>query len=173
MENQANSKSIIVNYGLYLGVISILMSVTLYALGMHLEPHWSVAVVGFLVTIALIVIGIKKFKEANEGFLSWGQAVKIGVGIALISSIIVMAYQLIFMNYIEPDFIAQTMEKQNQVMIDAGYTEEQMETATAMSEKMKSPAIISAMNILGGVFIGFIISAIAGAFMKESEEEQY
>ncbi len=173
MENQANSKNIILNYGLYLGGISVLMSLTLYALGMHLDAHWSVGIVGFLITVALIVIGIKKFKEANGGFTSWGQAVKIGVGIALISSIIVAVYQLIFMAFIEPDFMAQIAEKQNQVMIDSGYTEEQMEAAKGMSEKMQSPAILSAMNILGGVFVGFIISAIAGAIMKKSEEEQY
>ena len=47
MENQANSKNVILNYGLYLGVASILLSLIIYATGNHLEPHWFFSVILF------------------------------------------------------------------------------------------------------------------------------
>ena len=172
MENQVSSKSIILNYGLYLGVASII-SLIMYALGMHLEQNWISGTLGFVVMIVLIVLGIKKFKELNGGFLSWGQAVKIGVGITVISALISVVYQQIFINFIEPDYMNQMMEIQNQKMVDMGYTEEQIEAGNAMANKMKGPFISSAMAIIGGAVIGFIVSAIAGAFMKESAEEEY
>ncbi len=172
MENQVNSKSIILNYGLYLGIASVLISLIMYALGMYLEQNWIAIILSFVIMIILIVLGIKKFKETNEGFLSWGQAVKIGVGIAIISGVISIIYQQIFINFIEPDFMNQMMEIQNQKMLDAGYSEERIDAAKEMSEKMGT-LTDSAMSLIGTAFIGFIISAIAGAIMKESKEEEY
>ena len=43
MENQVNSKNLIVNKGGTLGVAMVLVSIIMYATGNHLEPHWSVS----------------------------------------------------------------------------------------------------------------------------------
>lgn len=173
MENQANSKSFIINNGVILGVLGILISVTLYAMGMHLDPHWSIGILQFILMIAIIVLGISQFKKANGGFLSWGQGVKIGVGIAILSALISVIYNYIFITFVEPDFMAQVMEVQNQKLLDQGRSQEQIEAANAMTEKFKSPLFASAFGIIGSAIGGFIISAIAAAIMKKSEEETY
>lgn len=174
MENQkTTSKSIILNYGLYLGIASVLISLIVYAMGDSLSPHWSVSILGFIVLIALIVMAIKKYKEVNGGFISWGQAVKIGVGVAIISAVISIAYQQVFVNFIEPDFMMQAMEMQNQRMLDQGMTSEQIEAANKFGENFQGPLISSAIGLVVAAFLGFVVSAIAGAVMKESSEEQY
>jgi hypothetical protein len=171
MENQTSSKSIILNYGLYLGVISILISAVVYAMGDHLKPHWSVSLLNIVTMIALIIMGIKKFKDENGGFMSWGQAVKVGVGLTVISTLIVIAYNLIFMTFIEPDFMQQVLAVQEQAWVDQGMSSEQTEAAKEMMLKFQSPLISSAFGLVVAAFIGFIFSAIAGAVMKA--EEQY
>lgn len=173
MENQANSKSIILNYGLYLGVAGILVNVIVYAMGAHLDPHWSVSLAQGVFLVGLIVLGIKKYKEANGGFLSWGQGVKVGVGIAIIAGLIGAIYNYIFMNFIEPEFMTQLMEVQNQKLLDQGLTEEQIEASNEMGKAFQGPLIMSAFAIIGSAIVGFIISAIAAAVMKKSEEETY
>ncbi|MBT7134606.1 MAG: DUF4199 domain-containing protein, partial [Polaribacter sp.] len=40
MENQVNSKNLIVNKGLTLGAAMVLFSLVMYATGNLLEPHW-------------------------------------------------------------------------------------------------------------------------------------
>ena len=52
-------------------------------------------------------------------------------------------------------------------------TEEQIEASKSMMETFSSPAITSAIGIIAAAFFGFIISAIAGAIMKRTEEDQY
>ncbi|GGH02129.1 hypothetical protein GCM10011416_21140 [Polaribacter pacificus] len=174
MENQkATSKSIILNYGLYLGIISVLLSLIVYAMGDAHTPHWSISLIGFALLVVLIVLGIKKYKESNDGFISWGQAVKVGVGIALISAVISIAYQQVFVNFIEPDFMNVAMELQNQRMIDQGLTSEQIDAANEMGKNFSGPVISSAIGLIVSAFLGFVISAIAGAIMKQSKEEQY
>ena len=123
--------------------------------------------------IGILVWGIKSFKSENGGFLSWGQGVKIGVGIAVLAGLINVIYSYIFMNFIEPDFMNQMMEVQNQMYIDTGMTEEQIENANEMSKKFQSPGITAAMGIIAYAIGGFIVSAIGAAIMKKSEENQY
>jgi MFS family permease len=173
MENQVSSKSLIINFGIYLGIATVLTSLITYALGMHLDQHWSVSVISGILFIGLIVFGIKKHKENNEGFLSWGQGVKIGVGIAIVAALIGTIYNYLFMTFLEPDFLNQVMEVSNQKLLDQGQTEEQIEAINKMSEAFKSPLLIAAMGIIGSAVGGFIVAAIAAAIMKKSEEETY
>ncbi|MFK5878671.1 MAG: DUF4199 domain-containing protein [Flavobacteriaceae bacterium] len=172
MENQTtSSKSIMINYGLILGLISILISVTVYATGHTYDQHWSVGVVSFLIMVAVIVMGIKKFKESNGGFLKLGEAIKIGMGIALISGIVSVVYTFIFTSYIEPDFFTNLIQVQEQKWIDAGMADDQIENAKVMMEKMSGFSMTAGFAVIGSVFFGFIISLISGLIMKESDEE--
>lgn len=173
MENQAPSKGIMLNYGAMLGVASVLVSVAVYAMGHHLEQDWRMGLINFALMIIIIALGIKKYKQSNAGWLSFGQAVKVGVGIAIISAVIGIIYNLIFTNVIEPDFMNQLLEKQREIWTENNMTEEQIESAEGMFATFSSPAITSAISIVAAAFFGFIISAIAGAIMKKSPEDQY
>ena len=174
MENQENtSKQIMLNYGLLLGFSTILINVAVYAMGKTYDPHWSVGVLSLFITVVAIILGIKKIKELNSGFLSLSEALKTGLGIALISGLIGVVYTLIFTNFIEPEFFSRTLEVSQQKMMEAypNFSDEQLEASTEMAKKMSGPFISSAMAIIGSLFVGFIISLIAGAIMKKSDEE--
>ena len=172
MENQkVSTKQIMINYGAMLGLISVLISVTVYAMGQSYDQHWSIGVIGFAVMIILIALGIKKVKTSNDGFLSLGEALKTGLGIALISGLISVVYTYLFTTIIEPDFFTNLAQIQEDKWIDAGMTDEAMESASAMMEKMSGPFITSAISIIASLFFGFIISLITGLIMKESNEE--
>ena len=172
MENQTtSSKSIMINHGVILGVISILISVIVYALGKTYDQHWSVGVIGILAMITIIAMGIKKVKAGNGGFLTLGEGIKTGLGIALISGIIALVYNYIFMAMIEPEYFTTLAQIQEQKWIDQGLTDEQIEGAKVMMEKMSGPGMSSAIAIAFSLFLGFIISLITGAIMKEAKEE--
>ncbi|WP_347174662.1 DUF4199 domain-containing protein [Polaribacter uvawellassae] len=173
MENQASSKSIILNYGLYLGIASVLINLVNYAIGDYLKPHWSIGVLSGIIMIVIIVFAYKKFKEINGGFMSWGQSLKIGVGLTVISAIIVIVYQQLFQNFIEPEYMQQMLMVQEQTWTDQGMTSEQIDAAKTMMQKFQGPLISSAIGIVVAAFFGFVVSAITGAIMKKSEEEQY
>lgn len=172
MENNNNSsKALILNYGLILGGIAILISLIQYALGEHLSPKPVYGIVSFVLMILAIVFGVKNLKKANHGYISFGEAIKVGVGIAVVSAIISIVYNLIFINFVEPDFIDQMLQKQEQDMFNKGMNEKQIEAAMGMANKMKGPFISSAVGIVASAFFGFVISAITGAIVKKSKEE--
>ena len=175
MENQASSKSIILNNGLYYGLISVVASLVIYALGMHLDPtggYINFAVMAFVI-IAFPIFGMSQFKKQNNSFMSWGQGVKIGLGIVVIGTIIGILYQYVFTTFIEPDFFTQVEEVTKQALLDAGSTEEQIEMQMEMQSKFQGTPIGYATGFIFMTFIGFVVSAIVAAVKKKSEEEQY
>ena len=173
MENQTSSKGISLNNGLYLGLVVVVTALILYAMGKSLELQWVSSVVGFVATVAFIIIGIKQFKTNNGGFISWGQGVKIGMGIVMISALITIAYTILFTTVIEPDIQAQAMEVQKQAWVDQGLSDEQIESAVEMAEKFQGPGIAAAFILVFSAFIGFVVSAIVSAIMKKSEDDGY
>ena len=164
-------KQIMINNGVLLGGISVLIGVILYATNNHVQPHWSYAVVGSLIFIAIVVLGIKKFKEANGGFLSLGQALKIGIGIALISALFGLAWQLLMTNVLDPDYADKILDVQREQFLERqpDMSQEQLDKTMEMVSGFSSPIFGAAVQILGGLFFGFIVSLIAGLVMKKED----
>ncbi|MFC7357046.1 DUF4199 domain-containing protein [Jejudonia soesokkakensis] len=174
METQkASVKKIALSYGLILALLTIGLSVIVYVMGMHTQQPWWQSLTGFLISIGCIVYGIKAFKADNGGFLSLGEALKTGLGIALVAGLLGGLFTLLFVTVIEPDFAIQMMETSRDKMIESNpnMTDEQMDMALSIQEKMMSPGILFAISIISTLFIGFIISLIAGLIMKVNKPE--
>ncbi len=174
MENQQSispSKTIL-TYGIFFGLASVLVSVANYSFGNIYKPHWSLSIINYLLLIVFIVLALKAYREQNGGYLKLSDALKIGIGISLLAGIISMLYFLVFVNYIEPDFIAKTGEVQEQIMyerfpdMDEALIEQQVE----MSKKFMTPTIMSAFILAASLFSGLIFSLVIGLFMKKSED---
>jgi len=174
MKNQTTSpKQIMLNYGLMLGFASILFQVALYAMGKIYDPHWSIAIVSIVITSVIIVFGLKLVKQGNDGFLSLGEALKTGLGIALISGLVYVAYLFVFTSFIEPEYFTTMADVQHQKMLEnyPQMTDEQLEATSAMTEKMSGMGMTAAFTLIGSLFFGFIISLIAGLIMKKSAQD--
>jgi len=174
MENQKSSTtSIMLNYGLILGFVSILLAVANFAFGDVYKPHWISSVVSAVASIAIIVLGIKKIKENNGGYLKLGEALKTGLGIALISGIIYVIYFFVFTNYVEPEYFTNLAKVQEVTLMETypNFSDEQMESAMAMSQKMSGFGMVAAIALIMSLFFGFIVSLIGGLIMKKVEEE--
>ncbi|WP_271766392.1 DUF4199 domain-containing protein [Aquimarina algiphila] len=173
MENdKASTKKIIINYGVILGVLSVLMGVVIYITDGYTEQNWIHTVIGLAIMLGVIVYGIKAYKTTNGGFLQLSEALKIGLGIALIGGIISVIWTILLMNVIEPDIVNQINEAQREQMIERfpDMSEEQMNQSLEMAKKFTSPYIISAFALIWSLFIGFIISLIAGLVMRQKQD---
>ena len=175
MENQAGiiKKSIMLNFGLILGFVSIIIQLLNYVFGDIYEPHWGLMVVSFAVTTVVIILGIKKLKEGQDGLLSLGEAIKTGLGIALISAIVYSIYLVLFVNVIEPEFFARIAQIQEQTIIDnyPELSDEQLESAIGNAAMFNSIGVHVTMTLIFSLFFGLIISLIGGLVMKKEENE--
>jgi len=66
MENQtATAKKFVLNYGMLLGIVSVLFGVVMYVTNVHLDPGPVYSIIGFSILIVIISLAIKAFKTAN------------------------------------------------------------------------------------------------------------
>lgn len=174
MENsKASSKSIILNYGLLLGILSVVLGVILYVTNAYLDANWVYGTISFLIIVAVVVLGINAFKKQNHNFLSLKEAIKIGLGITLIAGIISVIWQLILMNILEPNYMDQLADMQREQMINnfPNMTDSQINDAMAMNAKFSSAWFVAAIALIGSLFQGLIIGLIAGLIMKNKNPQ--
>jgi len=174
MDNQNPSiKTTIINFGLVLGGITVVFQLMLFFLDMHYKNDSSVGIVSLVIMIGLLLYAFIHYKKSNEGFISLSEALKIGLGIALISALLGVVYTQILVNFLDPD----TMKKQLELSMETlrsknpEMPQEALDSARSIQEKMSSPLILSAVQIIFALFIGFIISLIGGLIVKKSRPE--
>lgn len=174
MENQKiTTAKTALNFGLILGGISLVYSLMLFFLDMHYQGETATSLIGYALLIGLVLWAIMHFKKNNDGYISLSEALKTGVGTALISAIIVCIYTIIMIQYLDPEFLDKSIEYQKQKMLQENpeISVESVNKMFDMQKEFSGPFIISGFIIIFNLFFGFIISLIVGLIVKKSKPE--
>lgn len=171
MENsQPKTGQFALIYGLILGTVGIAFSLMLYFMDLTYQQSWANSVVGIAILVAVVVIGVFQYKKANGGFLTLAQALKVGMGVALVGALISVVYTMIFTSVIEPEFWDKTFEASKAAMLEnSKLTPEQVDATIAQQRQfywMTYPFIL-----ITNIFLGFITALIAGLIMKKAPSE--
>ena len=174
MENQkVTTAKTALNYGLLLGGINVVYGLMLYFLDMHYQNETITSLIGYAFLIGVILWGIMQFKKTNNGYLKLSEALKTGVGTALISGIVIAIYIVIMSQYLDPDFLDKTIEYQKQKMLQENpeISVENVNKIFDMQKEFSGPFITSGFIIIFNLFFGFIISLVVGLILKKSQPE--
>lgn len=169
-ENQAKTGKWALTFGILLGVLNIAFGLILYSMDMHYQGGMPVIVVSILMSLALIIVGLIQFKKENNGYISFGQGLKVGVGICLIGGIIGLLFNQLMMGVIDPDTMAKAMEYQKQqLMATSKLTVEQIDAQMEMGKKFATPLMQLTLGTLFSIILGFFLSIIPALVLKKSE----
>ncbi|WP_435579441.1 DUF4199 domain-containing protein [Gilvibacter sp.] len=171
MENpQPSVKNIALNYGALWGLGSIVIGVLTYVTNTYMERPWWSTVLGVAIMIGAIVMGYKAFLKQNGGYMSLGEALKTGMGVTLIASLIGAVWMYLFITVVEPGFVDQVVENAQVQMLERqpDMPQEQMDAAMEMTRNFTQPWIMVTISIVGTLFMGFITSLITGLIMKRN-----
>lgn len=169
METQkASVKKVALPNGLILGFILVFIVVIMYATDMFQEGTQWPMYIYYLIYPFLIGYFVHSYRNKNGGFLSLGEALKIGITSAVIGGLVYVIYNIIFVTLIEPDFSAQMLEVAKDQMYEQNpnMTEEQADLALGFAEKFSNPFLGGAFWIIMSAFFGFIYSLISGLIFK-------
>jgi hypothetical protein len=170
-DSKSPFKSLAYNYGLYLALISILTAVLIYALNLDPE-NITISIVTTLLTIAVYFFGLSALKKAQHGFMSLGEAIKLGLAIAVVGGVFAAVYGYIHYTFIYPEFIEIVRENALMEMQEraTGASSAELEQGMKMTEMFTSPLAMSLFSIVGSLIFGLIISLILGLIMKKTQE---
>ncbi len=171
-ETTISIKKHIIKYGLSLALIWIVYSFILYLADNNNDKTLIFPLIEILMHISVIVSAFYTYKSANGGFLKLSEALKIGVGIAIIGGISAMVWNIIVMEIIEPNMLEQILEKSRNNIIEQNpeMTEEQVNENIAVVKKLNAPYPMSIIIFATNTFLGFMISLIGGAIMQKNRD---
>lgn len=170
-------KKNILTFGLISGlIVSGLISIT--AICYQRQDFEGNMVLGFSVMIlafAFIFVGIKNYRDKfNNGIISFGKAMQVGLSIAFIASTMyVLTWVIAYYNFM-PDFMevmtAQNIEK---LKLDKQLTNAEMTAKVAeinnMKELYKSPLMVVLFTYLEIFPIGIIVTLISALILKRKQ----
>lgn len=166
-QNQPKIGNFSLNYGVILGAISVVFGLMLYSMDAHANQDTSSQVIGIVLAVAITIWGIFNFRKANGGLLSLGQAIKLGIGIALISGIIYIIYLIFLSSVLDTEFITKIAENTKAAAEEAGVMSsaqiDQQYQGTIDYFWVSYPIIL-----IFNIIIGLVIGLIGGLIFKKS-----
>ncbi|MEB8329453.1 DUF4199 domain-containing protein [Flavobacteriaceae bacterium KMM 6897] len=172
-ENKPNTGKIALNFGLILGGLSIVFAMMLYSLDMHYQGGMLVLGVSVILMIAVIVLGMLQFKKANNGFMTLGQGLKVGLGIAIVGGVIGILFNQVMAGIIDPEMMEKAMEYQKGVLMETTkLTSDQIDAQLEMGKKFSTPSMQIVFGLVYSLVAGFIFSLIPALILKKQETNQ-
>lgn len=165
-----------VKNGILSGIVGIIYSMILY----FIDPGMmvgSMAYLGFLIPIIFMVLAAREEKAKNEGFLSFGEGLKVTILTVAIGMLLTSIFSYVLMNFIDPgmvDVIKEQAIAQAESMADMFGADEAGKEAMmeSIEDQDFAPTILtSIMNFLVIlIFPFFFIALIISAIVKKENK---
>ena len=159
LESKGTVKSTVLNYGLIMGGLTVAFTVMLFLMDMHYQNSSIQQWTGLLIMAGSIVFGQLAFKKMNEGFISLGEGMKIGI-----------AYGIFQGSVLDPDTMTKAMDYAIEQAIQQN-PEIGDEIVGAMEEAFEffaNPLISSSIGMAVSLFFGALISLLTGLALKKN-----
>ncbi|MEO0045208.1 MAG: hypothetical protein RL705_399 [Bacteroidota bacterium] len=154
-----------VNFGIILGLFSVIFITTIYVIDLKLFTSWWLGLVSFAISITIGVVLVSKTKK-QMGTMTFKEGFTVYFLAALIGSFISTIFNYVLFNFID------TEAKETIKEITMKYTADMMESfgtpASAVNEAMQKMAETdnySIGNLLFGLAVVLIFQAIFGLIL--------
>ena len=154
------------NYGLIMGLISIVFSVLTYMLDVTGKP-W-VILPSLIISIVALYMLLRSYRDTfNHGYISYGKAVGAGVVISIYSAILSAIYIYILYGFIDPGLVDKQILEAEEKLIARGMPEGSIDAALEMQAKFMKPWFMAVSSIFTAAFFGLILSLLVSLFIKK------
>ncbi|HUW92422.1 MAG TPA: DUF4199 domain-containing protein [Bacteroidales bacterium] len=152
-------------YGIILGLVSIVFSVLTYMLDVTGKP-W-VIVPSLIISIVVLYLLLRSYRDTyNHGFISYGKAVGAGVVMNIYAALLTAIYIYILFGFIDPGLVDKQMLEAEEKLIAKGIPEGSIDTALQMQAKFMKPWFMALSSVFSAAFFGLILSLIVSLFIK-------
>ncbi len=171
-ETTISTKKYIIIYGVILGILWVIYSVIRYITGYVTGGNWLLPIIEFSIHIGVIFYAIKKYKNANYGFLRLREAIMIGLGMALIAGVTAILWNVFLENVLEPELFNEIRQSRQEDIIkqNPDLSGEQIDQKIASTKEIGSSYLTSLIVLIWNLLLGLIISLFAGAIMQKNPD---
>jgi len=166
-------KNSVFKFGIYSAISICTISLLGWFLGKNLDfaAQEVIGYAGMIVSLLFVFFGIKQYRDQeNNGVVSFGKALLVGVLISLIAALAFGILDVIYITYINPDFI-ENYYTEMVAQMKTSLPVEELETKLAKLESQKevfaNPLMSFIVMALTVFTIGFIISLISALILQQ------
>lgn len=171
METQVNNaatvtpRSVGIRYGLISALISVVYFLVLVLSGQNaFDNKWNW--IGLIISVALVILAHKYFKDNGTGFMTYGQGVGIAFWIALVSVAINFVLTYAYVSFIDPGAMQMFYDAQSEQMAEKGLQDDQIDMAISWTKTLFWP-----MYLFFGLFFGILVGVIVSIFTQKKNPE--
>ncbi|MBT1689584.1 DUF4199 domain-containing protein [Dawidia soli] len=168
MENTV-ARPTTISIGIKWGLISTLIHVIIFLITSVIgtDPFdQKMAFVNVPVSIAVLVLAHKAFKDGGDGFMSYGQGVAIAFWISLFGVILGGLFTFVYINFVDTALMDAYYQKQMDAMSEKKMSDQQIEMAITWTKKLFWP-----IYVFFGIFFGVLIGLIVTIFTHKKNPE--
>ncbi|MGI4864113.1 MAG: DUF4199 domain-containing protein [Janthinobacterium lividum] len=167
-KQQANPVEVGIRYGLPIALAGVLVDFLTRVAGISVLVYTIVAgLLALTITVVGIVFAHKSFRQVNGGTMTYVQGIVIALVMVLISSLISALFNYVYVNYVDPDFVARMKGEMAAFMERNRVPQVQIDQSTAKLDEMSpTPAKALLNGIKNGLIGGILFGAIISAFTK-------
>ncbi len=169
-----------IRYGLILGVLSTLLSLFNYLMGVEYTMSYTSVAVSSVIFIGAVIFVCNRIKAENKGIIKYFDAVKLVFVSFMLAYVISSSYNLIFNNFIAPEYnqeIAKvSLDKATELMESAGMPESKIdetinEARQEVEKNLANPFIPFLQGIMMGAVGLFVVALLAAIFVQRKPVE--
>jgi hypothetical protein len=160
------------NHGTVLGLILALIASVFWMIGIDERESIIPSLINNLLIVGFLFYSITNYRDSiGNGFISYSSSLKLGISIAFFSSVIMAFYTFMYITYLNPEMLADISNMTEQTILQSNpeVSEEELEMALEISNKLMQPHFLMIMGVLGGTFMGFLFSAVISFFVKKTD----
>lgn len=157
--------------GVLAGVVSIVVVLLTYILNISMFK-WPFMVLSYALLIGVMIYGLLQFRKANGGFMAFAQAILIVLVAGVICSIISYFFNLLYYNFINPNYLNEIIEYSRGIYEKAGIVmNEQMEEMirTNAEKNMHFSVLNFVISIVVSLVAWSIFGSILGAIFSKKD----
>jgi len=164
-------KKIIITCGLIAGlIVTSWMVVVMTGIAKAVElSNWGL-VIGYgtmLVAFSLIFVAVKSYLDKqNNGVISFGNALGMGLLITLIASTIYVAVWFIYYRFFAPDFYQKYIDGAVKQLQASGASQAKINEVKAQGQLYNNPLMVILMTYVEILPMGIIMSVLAALILK-------
>jgi hypothetical protein len=159
-------------YGAYLGLGLIIISFTVYFLGLEEQKSMIPSLLNNFLIIGAIAYSVIIYRDNfNNGLISYSDSLRLGTSVVFFASVILAFYTYIFVTFIDTESIDNIIKMTEQELLNSNseISDEELEFQLSIVQKVTQPHWMATLSVLGGTFMGFFYSLIISFFVKKED----
>ncbi len=159
-------------YGLYGAAAFIVYTLIANLTGLSIPTSIAISLLnGFIaigVTVAFVILTIRHHRDKElGGYITFGRAFLVAFIALIIASIISNLFNLLYMTFIDPNYLENVLSATEEMMASMGAPQEVVDEQMASMREKMTPSGMMTQGLLYGAVGSAIISLIAAAIMKK------